>query len=119
MEDPPLTPLSWIRLDVGVWYAETLGFDDEMKGIYMSLLVYQWVKGRVPHDNMDQLSRVSQGAVRRWNELAYMFPDGRLPWLEVLRTKQTALHLARSKGGKARAAQAAAERLANGEGKNG
>jgi uncharacterized protein YdaU (DUF1376 family) len=116
LDDTPSIPLPWIKLDVALWYADTLGFDDELVGIYTNLIIFQWVKGRLPIDNMDQLSRISPAAARRWNELAFMFPDGQRPWLESVRVTQTRLFTARSKGGKARAAQAAIEReIANGE----
>jgi uncharacterized protein YdaU (DUF1376 family) len=91
------------------------GFDDALVGAYHRLMSYQWVKGDVPIDNLEHLARISRTAAERWDELSYLFPDGRLEWLEEQRTEAERLFIARSRGGKTRAAQVAAERRANGE----
>jgi hypothetical protein len=91
------------------------GFDDELVGAYHRLMSYQWVKGYVPVDNLEHLARISPTAAKRWDELSYLFPDGKLEWLEDQRLEAERLLTARQRGGRTRAAQVAAERLANGE----
>lgn len=108
-DDPDIT-LPWLKLEIAEWYAETLGFDAELKGIYVDLVIYQWVKGPLPVHDMNAMERIQPAVVRRWNELAGLFPDGERPHIAALKRRQKALHLSRVRGGKKRAAQAAKER---------
>jgi uncharacterized protein YdaU (DUF1376 family) len=108
-DDPDIT-LPWIKLEIARWQIETLGLDAEMKGIFMDLMMYQWVKGPLPADDMKAMERIQPACVKRWQETQDLLTNGEFPWLKQLAKSQKAVHLSRGRGGKMRAAQAAQER---------
>lgn len=88
--------------------SETTGWDDELVGIYIKLICYQWVKGKIPPP--EKLSRISPRAAARWAELEDIFPDGKCEWVEYERKQATSLSDARRRGGRKRAEQLARQR---------
>jgi uncharacterized protein YdaU (DUF1376 family) len=97
-----------MKFNVPDFMSETMGWDDELVGLYIKLICYQWVKGQVPPPEL--LSRISPRPVERWAELEDLFPDGMCEWVENTRQEAISLTDARRRGGRKRAEQLARDR---------
>ncbi|HUS85281.1 MAG TPA: hypothetical protein VMX56_09045 [Anaerolineales bacterium] len=120
MEKEPPPDLPWFKTHaVNDVLMATMGWDDELSGIYLKLAALQWHNHHAWKDASlekirKELCKFCPSADKRWDDLLAVVPDGKLPRIAELREKEERLYHAKSQGGRTRAAQMkleAAERL--------